>query len=226
MLNAFFKAIGQLNDAAIRRPLWLGAGVALAVFIGLWFAIGWALANTTLFSYGWLEAAIDLLGGLAVIGMTWFLFPGVVSGVAGFFMDGVADAVEARHYPGLPPAEGLSAGAGALSAIKFLSVMVLLNLGLLVFLFLPPVFPFVFYSVNGYLLGREYFELVAFRRVSPEAARALRGAHRIRVFFSGVVTALLLTVPVVNLLAPVIATAAMVHLFHGWWDKEGRVSGP
>jgi len=220
MISSFFKAIGQLNDPAVRRPMWLGVGVALAVFIGLWAAIGWVVANTALFTYGWLETAVDLLGGLAVIAMTWFLFPGVVSGAAGFFMDGVADAVEARHFPGLPPAPGAGATAEALNALRFLGVMVALNLGLLVFLLLPPVFPFVFYTVNGYLLGREYFELVALRRCSPEAARALRKAHRMRVFFAGVVTALLLTVPVVNFLAPVIATAAMVHLFHAWRDRE------
>jgi uncharacterized protein involved in cysteine biosynthesis len=102
------------------------------------------------------------------------------------------------------------------SSLKFLGVMVVLNILMLPFLFLGPLFPFVFYAVNGYLLSREYFELVAFRRVGPAEARALRKAHQGALFVSGVVTAFLLTVPVVNLLAPIVAVAATVHLFQRW----------
>jgi uncharacterized protein involved in cysteine biosynthesis len=216
MFWAFLKAIYQLNDPAVRRPLWLGAGLAAVVFIVLWALVGWLLTGTTLFARGWLETAADLLGGTMVVGLTWFLFPGVVSGLAAFFLDGVAEAVEARHYPGLPPAPGTRQVDAAISGLRFLSISVSLNLGLLFFLFIPPVFPFVFYSANGYLLGREYFELVADRRLGPARARSVRKAHRWQVFFAGVVAAFLLTLPVLNLVAPLLATAAMVHLLQSW----------
>jgi uncharacterized protein involved in cysteine biosynthesis len=74
----------------------------------------------------------------------------------------------------------------------------------------------VFYAVNGYLLGREYFELVALRRVDATEAEAMRSRFRGRMFLAGLVTAFLLTVPFVNLVAPIIGTAAMVHLFEAW----------
>jgi uncharacterized protein involved in cysteine biosynthesis len=89
----------------------------------------------------------------------------------------------------------------------------LLNLILLLFLLIPPVFPFVFYGVNGYLLGREYFELVAARRLDPAEARSLRRRHGRTLFIAGVLIAFLLTIPFVNLVAPLVGTAAMVHLF-------------
>ena len=91
-----------------------------------------------------------------------------------------------------------------------------LNIVLLPFLLIPPVFPFVFYGVNGYLLGREYFELVALRRLGAREARALRLARRGPLILAGALVAVLLTIPVVNLVAPVVATAAMVHLFEAW----------
>lgn len=216
MLQAFIKALSQLNEPAVRRPLWLGVVLALVVFIALWTLVGWLLTATTLFAWGWLETAADLLGGTVVAVLTWFLFPVVVSGFAAFFLDGVAAAVEARHYPGLPPAPGMRTPDAIVSGFRFLAISVLLNLGLLPFLFIPPVFPFVFYSANGYLLGREYFELVASRRLGRAQARSIRKAHRWRVFFSGVMVTFLLTLPVLNLVAPVIATAAMVHLLQSW----------
>ncbi len=216
MFLAFLKALSQLNDPAVRRPLWLGVGLALVVFIVLWALVGWLLTGTTLFAWGWLETIADLFGGAMVAVLTWFLFPGVVSGLAAFFLDGVATAVEARHYPGLSPAPGTRPVDAAISGLRFLGISILLNLVLLPFLFIPPVFPFVFYTANGYLLGREYFELVADRRFGPVQARSIRKAHRWRVFSAGVVAAFLLTVPVANLFAPVVATAAMVHLLQSW----------
>ena len=90
---------------------------------------------------------------------------------------------------------------------------------MLAFLIIPPLFPFVFYSVNGYLLSREYFEMVALRRIGAAEARALRRAHRGRLFLSGVLITFMLTVPVVNMLTPIVATAVMVHLFEGWRNR-------
>ena len=134
-------------------------------------------------------------------------------------MDDIADAVEARYYPDLTPAPGLSFLATAIVTLRFLATIVFLNIVLLVFLLLGPFFPFVFYAVNGYLLSREYFELVALRRVDTETMKVLRRANRGQLFAAGVIVMVLLTIPLVNLLAPVVATAAMVHLFEKLKNK-------
>ena len=70
--------------------------------------------------------------------------------------------------------------------------------------------------MNGYLLGREYYDLIALRRLDRIEARALWQKKRWRFFLSGMTIAFLLTVPIVNLLTPIIATAATVHLFEAW----------
>lgn len=220
MLSAFSKALAQLGDPRARSAIWIGLAAALTVFFLLWTAVGTVLTETTLFDAGWLETVVDVLGGVATLAITWFLFPAVVSGVIGLFLERVADAVERKHYPGLPPAGGLSAAAAIAATIQFLALVVAANLVTLLFLLIPPVFPFVFYGVNGYLLGREYFELVALRRMDARAARELRASHRTSLFLAGVTTAFLLTVPLVNLIAPIVATAAMVHLFESWRRRD------
>jgi uncharacterized protein involved in cysteine biosynthesis len=156
------------------------------------------------------------LGGLATLVLTWLFFPAFVSGSIGLLLDRVANAVERRHYPHLPPAREAPISEVVVTTAKFLAILIGLNLVALVFLPFPPVFPFVFYAVNGYLLGREYFELVALRRVDATEAEAMRSRFRGRMFLAGLVTAFLLTVPFVNLVAPIIGTAAMVHLFEAW----------
>ncbi len=224
MIGAFLKAVGQLGDRATRRAVWISLGLGAAVLAGLGAAIGTILATTQLFQTGWLETAVDLLGGAATVVLTWLLFPAVVSAFIGLQVEGITRAVEARHYPELPPAPGESLASSILTAARFSALLVVLNIAALVFLVVPPLFPFVFLGLNGYLLGREYFELVAHRRVRAEEARALRKAHRARLFAAGVVIAALLTVPGVNLLAPVVATAAMVHLFEAWRQATGQRS--
>lgn len=221
MISAFIKGIDQLSDKATRKYLWFSVLSALIAFIVLWTVIGFLLRETSISQIGWLEGAIDVLGGLATLALTWFLFPATVSGLIGLFLDQVADCVEARHYPGLPDANGQSVGEAVVMSMKFLGILVVLNILMLPFLFLGPLFPFVFYLVNGYLLGREYFELVAARRLPPAEVTKLRKARQGGVLMVGIVIAFGLTIPLVNLLMPIIATSAMVHQYEKWHPTDG-----
>jgi CysZ protein len=125
----------------------------------------------------------------------------------------------------LPPVRNVPVREIIVNTARFLVVMIVCNLVILVFLPFPLFFPFVFYAVNGYLLGREYFELVALRRADIAEVRALRDVYRGRLFVAGVIIAVLLTVPLVNLLAPIVGTAAMVHLFVAWRQRDVGTSG-
>ncbi len=216
MLKALSQGIGQLNDKATRKYLWFSVGAAVITFFILWSFVAWLLSETAISSIGWLESIIDILGGLATAVLTWVLFPATVSAVIGFFLDQVAECVENRHYPALPKADGQPMVESLVTTAKFFGMLIGLNVLLLPFLFMGPVYPLVFYTVNGYLIGREYFEMVAVRRITAADATALRKKHQGTIIMMGVAIAFLLTIPLVNLLMPVVATAAMVHLFQGW----------
>jgi uncharacterized protein involved in cysteine biosynthesis len=72
----------------------------------------------------------------------------------------------------------------------------------------------VFWAVNGWLLGREYFQLVAARRLGHRAATQLRKRHALQIWALGAVMAVPLSVPVVNLFVPVLGVAAYCHMYH------------
>jgi uncharacterized protein involved in cysteine biosynthesis len=82
----------------------------------------------------------------------------------------------------------------------------------LILLFLPPLNLIVFYLFNGYLLGREYFELAGLRHLDSRQIATVLARKRKAVALAGVVLAGLLSLPVINLFAPVLGLAAMVHL--------------
>ncbi len=87
-------------------------------------------------------------------------------------------------------------------------------LALAIYLAVPPLAPFVFWIVNGFLLGREYFQLVALRRVDRKEAVALRRRHFWTIWLTGTAMAIPLTVPVVNLMVPIVGVAVFTHQFH------------
>jgi len=136
----------------------------------------------------------------------------------------VVEAVERRHYPGLPPTRGLGVTDSARAALRLGATALLLNLIALPFYLIPGANLLIFLALNGYLLGREYFETVATRRLRPAQASAERRGASGRVWVAGVVIAALSLVPVVNLIAPVIGVTFMAHLFLGprWRNRDAR----
>ena len=214
MIGAFIKALGQLSDPPIRRVIWKSVVGTVLIFIALLTGIGWVLANTSLFEITWVETAVDVSGGLATVLLALILFPGVVAALASVLLEEVADAVESRHYQGLGPPRTLGWLALLGTAARLIVLTVILNLLALPFYLVPGLNVIVYYGLNGYLLSREYFEVVALRRLNPGPAQTLRRRYRARLWIAGAATMALLTIPIVNMIAPVIGTAAMVHLFH------------
>ena len=223
MINAFSRGLAQLNDPNIRKIIWITIFSACVAFILLWILIGTLLSTTSLFSISWLEWVADLMGGLATLILTWFLFPPLICVIIAVFLPDIVSAVETRYYPGLEPPAKQSVMSTLIIAFRYLGVLVVVNFALLALLILGPLFPFVFYSINGYLLGREYFELVALRRLPHNEAKRLYQLHRGELFVAGVVMSISLTLPLINLLAPVVITASMVHLFEDWRNTSSKV---
>jgi CysZ protein len=200
----------------LRRVVAIGLTIAIAVFAVLWTAVALALGQTTFFAWRLLDWLADLLGAVAVLVLSWLLFPAVVTIVMGFFLERIAAAVEARNYPGIGPPRQASMTETIVTTLRLMGLTILLNLLVLpVYLFVPGVNLFVFLGLNGYLFGREYFEVVALRRLEPNAARTMRRRFAGRIFLAGAAIAGLFAVPLVNLLAPVVATAFMLHFFEG-----------
>jgi uncharacterized protein involved in cysteine biosynthesis len=68
------------------------------------------------------------------------------------------------------------------------------------------------FLANAYLLSREYFLLAAMRFRPPAEAKAMRRAHRTSIFLAGLIIAMFVSIPIVNLATPLFAMAMMVHM--------------
>jgi uncharacterized protein involved in cysteine biosynthesis len=216
MIGAWLRAVGQLGDPRLRRPVLLGLlaaglGFALLVGFGLWL-VGLAATGAG----GWLDRILSALGGVAAVIVALLLFGPASLAVAGVLQDDVAAAVEARHYPFLAPATPAPLWSQVLAGLRVaLRALVISVVALPLVLLLPGVGSLVWLAVSAYALSREYFEFAALRRMDAASARALRRRHRFRVWLARVPAAALMLVPVANLLAPVLGAAAFTHVFHG-----------
>jgi uncharacterized protein involved in cysteine biosynthesis len=215
MTRDLIRAIEQLGDRRIRRVIVLVVIITLAISAILIIAASVALGALELSGIGFVDWAIALLGGLAAAFIAWMLFPVIAAEVVYVFLDEVVSAVEARHYPHLPKATPVAEWRYVVAGIRLLLLMGVFNLLILPISFIPfanILYPALYLLINGILLGREFWEVVAPRRMSFAEAHTLRRRHRFKVFVSGIVIALLFLVPVFNLIAPVVATAFMVHV--------------
>jgi len=213
MLRAFALAFGQLFSGPILTILGACTILSVACFFLVWLGIDWAVATWIQpdeSSSGWWS----WLSGLGTIVLTWLLFPVVATAFVSLFLNRVAGLVEERHYPDLPPAKDLPLIPSLLVAIRFVAVFIAANLVLLFLLFFPPVYVAAWLVINGWLLGREYFELVAMRRLNVGDTDSLRKRNGIAVLITGIALTGLLVLPPIPLILPVLATAVMVHRFH------------
>ena len=214
MLTACLLALRQLPDPAFIGPLAKAFGAALLAFLGLAWLAAWgvgALAGGD----GWLAGIAAALGGLLVLGLAVWLFVPVMLGLAGLFLDPVAAAVERRFYPALPPPQGASLLAQARFNLVFAAktgAIALLALPLL--FFAPPIGAVALWLISTVALGHGLFEGVAQRRMPVAAARALRWQREFPVLGIGAILSAMALVPGLNLLVPVLGTAAMTHLLH------------
>lgn len=211
MFSAIAKTLGQLNDPPIRSVIGKTLGLAILAYILfvvlVYLLIGWLSGLT-----GWLEGLAQFGGVFFAVVIAWFIFPSVAAAIAGIFADDVIDAVEAKHYPFLAPGRPVPVLEAVLDGLKLAGISLVVNIAALPLLVIPPVYVVFTWAVNGWLLGREYFEMVALRRMDRTAAHELRRRHNRTFTIAGVMIAVCLTIPFVNLLAPVLGAAFMVHI--------------
>ena len=215
MLTAFVLAVRDAFAPAQRRALLTSLALALVLLVALWLGASALVAGLHLSALRWLDAAVDVMGSLAALVVAWMLFPAMTMLVLGFFLDGVVTNIERAHYPGLPAPRPIGIGDAVLSAVRLVVLAVFLNLLLLPLYLVPGLNLFVYYGLNGYLVGREYFELVALRRTDRRGLRALWRSDRGGFVLAGAIIAFMLSVPLLNLAAPLIGAAFMAHLVEG-----------
>jgi CysZ protein len=222
IFNAFGLALGQLGDPRFRRVLLLGVGLTVMLLIGaatgfVWL-IDWISGDSiwlpVLGEVRWLDDLFSWGAAFLLLLLSMFLMVPVASAITSMFLDDVADAVEAVHYPHIPQRPRTPLWEALRDTVNFLGVIVGVNvLAMILYVAFAPIAIFIFWAVNGFLLGREYYTLAAMRRVGRKRAKELRRKNFLTIWAAGILMAMPLSIPLLNLLIPILGAATFTHLF-------------
>lgn len=214
MFASVRKAFAVIFDRAFLGVVLNSLLLTLALFLVLFIGLQYALAWLPTLQWHWVNVAADFVASILLLVVFFFMGAPVAALFASFFLDGIARKVEQTYYPADAPASGAPFWGSILAGLRLSGVVIAVTFVLLpVDIALPGLGSAATIVADGWLLGREYFELAALRHVSRGATRSIRKRHSFAVFGAGLLIALLSAIPLINFIAPLFGAALMVHVF-------------
>lgn len=226
LLAPIARALGQLDDRVFIGVVWRSVAWSILGFILLHLLVLWGLHQIVSLD-GWVGWVLEFAGSIAATLITAWLFLPLAAGIGMLYLERIAQAVEARHFPWMPPPAGESLWLQAWDGVVVgLKVLALNLLALLLALLLPGIGWILGWAIGAYAIGRGLFVAVAMRRMPRPAAESVYAANRPMVLAQGAILALSAYIPILNLLIPVIGTAAMVHVLDHAMSRRQPPAGP
>lgn len=189
--------------------LWLGMRQLFISYFWPWIADffpglpSWA---------GWIGLGMLIIFNIGLAMLMAFLIAPITAMIGGFFIDSAAEIIEKEDYPNEPVGHTLSFSRSLILSLKFVLLSLFGNGIAFILFFIPGINFIAFYVINGFLLGREYFVFAAYRFRSEQEAHAFLHTHYLTVFCAGLLIALFVSIPILNLTTPLFAAAFMTYL--------------
>ncbi len=231
MLRCFFRSANEICQKPLRQIVVKTIFISMVTLLFVLVVLVFGLLNVEMPGLdqlprpiSWLvERSLEFFALLLFIFFCSIIFPWVLSLVIAFFLDEIVQVVR-EGYSCTNFLEKIGNTQAVVYAVKFGVLTSLINLACLpiylVLLFFPLMSLVFFYLVNALLLGREYYGLVTIGYVADKERRAVFKKNRLQVYLAGLFIAFMMTVPVINLIAPVLGSVAMVHLLEVWRLKR------
>ncbi len=224
MTHAFSAILGGLRDVIFGR-------LTVFAIINLVIALAIAITAATLIiryavplipdGAGWLSylsTAGEFAASLLVIVLVIALSPAISMVVGGLLFDFAAERVEKAI--GAPKGRMVPLHEGVWNGVRIAAPALALNLLAIPFYFVPVLNALVFYTLNGFLMGREYATITAARSMRYEEAVAWRKRHGAAVFVVG------LACSFIPFFAPLVGASAMTRLMRNLRESGRRAPNP
>lgn len=218
MIKCLIQSFHDVLSKPMRPLLLISLVLTLLVLFGLLFGF-WQASNLFLhFEQEWINNTIKAFGFLFFVLCAIMTFPSIMMFTTSFFLDSAIERLSKGMNLKLVPMKESLKMSGILCSQSMLATMFVsplaFGLGFVPFLNFVPIF--MYYAVNGYLLGKEYFISTASRYVGMNDARVLFEKDRKYWQVVGAIITLLMTIPVINTIAPLVGIAFVKRL----WDEK------
>lgn len=212
MIQAALAAAVEILTPPFRAVLLKTLGLTLLLLATCAVGLETLAMHVLVTPWGWASTLLQLLSAVGLLVAVAVLVTPVSLVVAGFFFDELADHVETDLAGPEGRGRALPIGRATWIGLKFGLISLCVNLAALLLLLVPGVNAVAFFGANAYLFGRGFFELAALRYRPLDEVRVLRSRYSLRIFGAGCLCAALASVPILQLLAPLFATALLVRV--------------
>ncbi len=212
LVSSFTKAIRNLLLPDIIKIFLL----CMLAYIAGWGLLSFAISELITYYVGIAGTGGFLMGIISTLGgglIAWFFFPLLYPILISFFDDKIAEAIERENYPQLPAAKPPFWPTIA-NDVLFSLKAVGLNIIFLPLYIVPVLGIIIYYGLNGYLLGTQFFRMAAGRRIAKPHAVQLQKKASGTILLIGIAISFFSTIPFLNLAAPTLGVATMIHLLH------------
>ena len=213
MIADALDSFAQIFSPPFRSVMWKSLGLTTAILVLAGIALDRLALSFVHVGPAWLSLLLSIVFALGLVAGMIFLAPPTASLAASFYLDDIAALVERAVDPHGPPGRPVPLAPSLAMGLRFAVLSIAVNILVLALTIFTGVGLAAFFVLNGYLLGREFFELAAMRHVSAAEARSLFHRHWYEVFLAGAIVSALVAVPVLNLLTPLFATAFLTRIY-------------
>ncbi len=217
------RALATLFDRDFLGLLFWTLVLAVVLFAVLFVGLEYGLQLLPTLGSIWVNRFLELAAPIVLLLSFFFLGAPVAAMVGSLFLDRIAAKVDARFYPADPRARGTPVATSIGESLKLIGLALLLNAALIpVDVGVPGLAEVASVLANGWLLGREFFELASLRHIPRQQSDALRRRHGGKIYAGGLLIAVLTVIPGLDLIAPFFGAALMAHLFKRLIHLEDR----
>jgi len=218
MLKLFKTSILDLLEPDIRTILFKTVILSLFSIIMIVYMC-WTLFNThQVFDIWLLGPILSWAWGLLALIFGALLLPPITIIIGSIYSDSIVDHIEKKYYPSRLGMRQIKLSELGFSISKNFCITITVNILLaplyLIGTFFPIISFLIFYSVNGYLIGKELFETVASRHLEMKDRYLLKKQNNSKVIIGGIIMVGISTIPILNLIAAVLGIVFMTHFFH------------
>lgn len=221
MISSFLETFRQLKDPKILKALTLATLLTLLSIL-LALTLGVALLDSILDTFSntlqswfgkgesWFRGIAQFMGGTLILIISYFFFAGIHGAFVGIFIDDILDTIQQKHYPDIPWEKAPSFLTSLSFSLRILLLTLFLNsLAFPIFIlgwFIPPIGLTLQILLNGYLLGKEYGQLVEFRFPKEDSKAPIP-----KYFINGNISAIIWVIPILNFIAPILLAGSILH---------------
>ncbi len=212
LVSSFIKSLHNLLSASFVKVLIYSFVISACILSVFLFSSFYFIQQAISLSSGWLAQLLNWVAAAGAGLSAWFLFPVFIPLIAGFFSEKIANDIEKKDY-GIISIGQISVFQDLNQNIRFTAKALILNILCLPLYITGFLFPLVYYPLNAWLLGRQFFEMTTARHIGYDAAFVIRKNNKISIWILGGILLFMSNLPIIQLIVPFFGVAIMVHYY-------------